>query len=189
MTVNMRFVKLQAMVAAAGLLVNPSSAAAIVLAEGKAEEFVSFDFKLPSLQDGDNYRLKLETDHPFAFLLDFNYLVDFYTSDCPGPEQPRPTCNPNNSIIYFQPSRVSESTADLVVKLPRLGEIGQNFYFINFVDLGGKVNLFVGPDIAFKYRLSADAVPEPATWALMLGGFGLVGATSRRRTLAKVTYA
>lgn len=32
------------------------------------------------------------------------------------------------------------------------------------------------------------AVPEPATWAMMLGGFGLIGATTRRRTrLARVT--
>jgi hypothetical protein len=27
----------------------------------------------------------------------------------------------------------------------------------------------------------AGAVPEPATWALMIGGFGMVGATMRRR--------
>jgi hypothetical protein len=28
---------------------------------------------------------------------------------------------------------------------------------------------------------STDAVPEPETWAMMLGGFGLLGAISRRR--------
>jgi hypothetical protein len=28
---------------------------------------------------------------------------------------------------------------------------------------------------------SVGAVPEPATWALMIGGFGLVGAAARRR--------
>lgn len=33
------------------------------------------------------------------------------------------------------------------------------------------------------------AVPEPATWAMMLGGFGLLGATMRRRQRATVTYA
>ena len=33
-----------------------------------------------------------------------------------------------------------------------------------------------------------NAVPEPATWAMMIGGFGLVGAASRRRTRATVTY-
>lgn len=38
-------------------------------------------------------------------------------------------------------------------------------------------------------NLAAGAVPEPATWAMMLGGFGLIGAVSRRRTRATVTYA
>jgi hypothetical protein len=33
------------------------------------------------------------------------------------------------------------------------------------------------------------AIPEPATWAMMIGGFGLVGMASRRRTRAAVTYA
>ena len=27
------------------------------------------------------------------------------------------------------------------------------------------------------------AVPEPATWAMMIGGFGLIGSLARRRTL------
>lgn len=31
-------------------------------------------------------------------------------------------------------------------------------------------------------RLDSVAVPEPATWGLMIVGFGLVGATMRRRT-------
>ncbi len=35
-----------------------------------------------------------------------------------------------------------------------------------------------GSPVAF---LSLDAVPEPATWALMIVGFGLVGTTLRRR--------
>ncbi|OYW46021.1 MAG: hypothetical protein B7Z33_09615 [Sphingomonadales bacterium 12-68-11] len=37
--------------------------------------------------------------------------------------------------------------------------------------------------------LNAAAVPEPATWALMILGFGLVGGTMRRRTKADVRYA
>jgi len=33
---------------------------------------------------------------------------------------------------------------------------------------------------------AAGAVPEPATWALMIGGFGMVGFTARRRRIAVV---
>jgi hypothetical protein len=33
------------------------------------------------------------------------------------------------------------------------------------------------------------AVPEPATWAMMIGGFGLLGASARRRTSTAVTFA
>ena len=33
------------------------------------------------------------------------------------------------------------------------------------------------------------AVPEPATWAMMIGGFGLIGAASRRAKRVRVAYA
>jgi hypothetical protein len=32
-------------------------------------------------------------------------------------------------------------------------------------------------------------IPEPATWAMMIGGFGMLGAAARRRTRPSVTYA
>jgi hypothetical protein len=35
---------------------------------------------------------------------------------------------------------------------------------------------------AFNYTLVNNAVPEPASWALMLVGFGMMGALARRRT-------
>ena len=41
----------------------------------------------------------------------------------------------------------------------------------------------------FILRLAVTPVPEPATWAMMISGFGLVGAAARRRASAKVTFA
>lgn len=35
--------------------------------------------------------------------------------------------------------------------------------------------------------LAVAGVPEPASWALMIGGFGLIGATARRRRVAAVS--
>ena len=39
-----------------------------------------------------------------------------------------------------------------------------------------------------RLEISSGAVPEPATWAMMIAGFGLVGASMRRKA-TKVSYA
>jgi hypothetical protein len=42
-------------------------------------------------------------------------------------------------------------------------------------------NSFVSDFAPDAVNMVAGNVPEPATWALMFSGFGLVGATLRRR--------
>jgi hypothetical protein len=37
---------------------------------------------------------------------------------------------------------------------------------------------------SFRGTINAPAIPEPATWLMMLGGFGLIGAALRRRSPA-----
>jgi hypothetical protein len=48
-----------------------------------------------------------------------------------------------------------------------------------------------GNDYNGNFRINAvtAAVPEPAAWAMMIGGFGMIGAAARRRTRTTVAYA
>ena len=75
---------------------------------------------------------------------------------------------------------------------------GTNYSLIEFSfrrNLGDTVQANVavpggdGNDYAGNFRLSAaaGAIPEPATWGLMIVGFGMVGAASRRRARTSVT--
>jgi hypothetical protein len=56
-----------------------------------------------------------------------------------------------------------------------LGRVYFNLHTTNFP--GGEI------------RGNLAAVPEPATWAMMIGGFGIVGMMARRRRAVRVTYA
>jgi len=57
-------------------------------------------------------------------------------------------------------------------RLQFLADAGQTITSINFAS---SQNSFEIDDLA------VSAVPEPATWAMMIGGFGLVGGAMRRR--------
>ena len=52
---------------------------------------------------------------------------------------------------------------------------------------GGEDESWGIDNIHLTYNSNSGAVPEPATWALMLGGFGLAGAALRRRRAASAT--
>lgn len=56
------------------------------------------------------------------------------------------------------------------------------------VVFGGTVNQQVFDDFTFGSTIVGGAVPEPASWALMIGGFGLAGAAMRRRRTLTVRY-
>ena len=52
----------------------------------------------------------------------------------------------------------------------------------NFTNSNGRF----GPN--FQFELTTAAVPEPATWAMFIGGFGLIGSAARRRKV-NVSFA
>jgi hypothetical protein len=66
------------------------------------------------------------------------------------------------------------------------------YAFINFYAIGGafdKIKFFEKPQVGgfetdnhtVGQWLTTDPVPEPASWAMLIAGFGLVGAMARRR--------
>lgn len=57
-------------------------------------------------------------------------------------------------------------------------------------DLSGVTNAVVGSTISMNVSTAAGAVPETATWGMMIAGFGMMGAALRtRRRSATVSFA
>jgi len=54
------------------------------------------------------------------------------------------------------------------------------------LDVAGNEDALAIDDFSLTATLAAPAVPEPATWAMMIGGFALVGGAMRRRNRALV---
>ena len=80
---------------------------------------------------------------------------------------------------YATPATVAYSISEGLVGFRF--DLGQGYQY-GFADTAG-TNLYgfrfeTTPGVALPF----GAVPEPATWALMLGGFALTGASLRRRT-------
>ena len=63
---------------------------------------------------------------------------------------------------------------------------------VNFTALGRGITSIGFDSTQFAFEtdtFAGTAVPEPATWAMMLGGFGLLGFAARRRSAVKVVAA
>lgn len=71
------------------------------------------------------------------------------------------------------------------------GDSGAKFFGWNGGGVSSITISTTDSDFAFGnfYYAGTSAVPEPAAWALMILGFGAVGAAVRRRNSVKVAYA
>lgn len=73
---------------------------------------------------------------------------------------------------------------DLISQLISLDQFGSKSFSLGF--LNADTNLFVHVTGSINSaQLISSAVPEPATWATMLLGFGLIGGAMRRRQKAR----
>jgi len=98
----------------------------------------------------------------FDTLLYGETFIEVHWGNIPNPLGGRPLANNITSFYKFD-----------------AGTTGLDKIFLNFQSASNAIVYKTGVPIE-----NPPAVPEPATWALMLGGFALVGSAMRRRSTA-----
>ena len=113
---------------------------------------------------------------------------DYELLDVPGPADP---------MLYRHSLNLFSTGPSLIASLSQVGthnlaSLNGSVFFVNYpdpltsydhsysitADFGGPATLAI---IEGAPAVDGPAVPEPATWAMMLTGFALVGAAARRR--------
>lgn len=154
------------------MLVSYSCSAASILIDGTTGQDVSFASFSPVIP----FSMLSLSGAPADFTISFNGYITADARYClrfpPGMEPP--DCHAAIDPISMNQSYTATSalTRESFV-LPFGLSSGENGVMHFSATSGGSVFL----DIA-----GAQAVPEPASWALMIGGFGLAGAVLRRRS-------
>lgn len=109
--------------------------------------------------------------------------------------------NPNGSFTAdgsFGPAGSRVKIGALAITTTADGSSGYTFLgtrrtlgFFSTVQLYGLVNDTNASNNTGGFTVDVVAVPEPATWAMMISGFGFVGGAmrSRRRQQVRITYA
>jgi len=86
---------------------------------------------------------------------------------------------------FLVPYTIAISSSDTITFNPFTATFGNYQFAFNLLQLtsGG------GPAAQGFLTASVSAVPEPATWAMMLIGFGAIGFAMRRRNAVKTRVA
>jgi hypothetical protein len=133
-------------------------------------------------------RFDLKSNNSTNYLTQVNYL-DTYPSGAPGVW----TTNADHTVnTYTENYLLTGSIIDLGVALEANLQCGTG-YFCDFSHTA-KLGLTLPTGVSFTSDSgtfltagapTAGAVPEPATWAMMVFGFGLAGGTMRRRNTVR----
>ena len=105
------------------------------------------------------------------------------------------TADQNADYVYFPSSFSSTSfligTTTYNIKLTGFGNIvGDGFLSSNSAELHVRENSSATADLfaIVTTQTAAGAVPEPATWLMMIVGMGAIGFVARRRSNVRVAY-
>ncbi|BAK65282.1 hypothetical protein SLG_06070 [Sphingobium sp. SYK-6] len=90
--------------------------------------------------------------------------------------------------LYLGGSLVSSTGAVSLSAAPTLIGNGYAGLVDKVVITGSGGNFWVIDDVTYDVA-SAGAVPEPATWAMMIGGFALAGGAMRRQRATRIRFA
>ena len=112
----------------------------------------------------------------------------------PNPAAPGDTASPSGFFIYNNTLLANQNPLlNFSGLLFSVGGQEVNIYYdagLGSYTLYGQNGLSASGAFALTQVPDAPAVPEPATWAMMLMGFGMIGFAARnRRTKVRVTYA
>jgi hypothetical protein len=89
----------------------------------------------------------------------------------------------NTDVVSLANLYTSLSSGSLAFSLADVDPY-DNFYDFTLGVDGGLINVGQGPVVT-----PPSSVPEPATWAMFIGGFGLIGSAMRRRQRTAVRFA
>ncbi|HYZ47772.1 MAG TPA: PEPxxWA-CTERM sorting domain-containing protein [Sphingomonas sp.] len=128
-----------------------------------------------------------------------------YQAKTPNPTSPPPQLNIDYGTFLLSYTLVGGGSGSTLVSIQNgnqrfqlFGDAGEVFSSVTLSKLKGSAH--DGPGSPFVVNAAFDnirqisfeaaaSVPEPASWALMLGGFGVLGVAARRRRRTVVTFA
>jgi hypothetical protein len=115
----------------------------------------------------------------------YSYIVDnLYTSNnyIAVSAQSESLGDPYDSLFMYIGSNPDEATSSFDTIIPFQSRfVGGHFSFSRSSVYVQMARVYGSFDSFGSVSVTNGAVPEPATWALMIGGFGMVGAAARRR--------
>jgi hypothetical protein len=139
-----------------------------------------------------NGEIQISNDYSLSDLVATRTTLSFTGSDCLGPE-----CQGGDNVLFQQGSLNAggafyclQANGCYDYSYNGEGASSQATVPINSsVSSGVTASEQVSQSGTFVFANAVSAVPEPGTWALMLGGFGVLGYALRRRAASGMTWA